>query len=57
MYSMLPSLRAEPGASDFSSGGSEFDEAIETLRAQRRLRDPRLMAAAKDLASNCLAEA
>jgi tetratricopeptide (TPR) repeat protein len=49
MQSMLPSLGAQAEAADASSGTPEFDAAIEALQATRPLRDPRLIAAAKDL--------
>ena len=54
---MLPSMRAETGRSGASSGGPEFDAAMRDLLATRKLRDQRLIAAAKNLAAGRIDEA
>lgn len=50
MHAMLPSLRGDADLSYRSFAEPEFDEAMEALRASRKLRDSRLVAIAKNLA-------
>jgi tetratricopeptide (TPR) repeat protein len=49
MQSTLPGLREEAESSNGSLGGAEFDQAMLALRAGRKLRDPRLLAAERYL--------